>query len=127
MIQKDEFDPAGTWVQVESEPRKEDRSSKIVLASETKAERVDFSTGHILRIGPKCKERSFPLNVGDRVVFRTYLRNTYGFCFAENLDAEGKKCPVFIIDMTDILFQVDEGVDVGIFSEAKSDAGPKAP
>lgn len=111
MIRASELEPLGTWVVVRMDPRKEEKSGLVL--PESKLERVREGTGRILAIGEGAKkglDGFFP-EVGDRVCFRSFVKDAYGHCF-EKEDGQ----IVFVLSARDILAVIGGDVEMGAFS-----------
>ena len=117
MIRWEEFYPQGTYVLIKSEPRRNQKGAIHLPEAIATAERLDFTVGRILRLGLKCEENSVPLKEGDRVIYRSYTRDIYGFCFSP-IETPTHSLHVSAVNALDsILAVVGEDVDVGVFSE----------
>lgn len=106
--------PRRDWVLVLQEPRKE-LVGHIFLPSDTGIEKVTESSGHIVRLGPGIKAEKLELKVGDRIIFRGYLK------YANPVDhderwGDGSKKEYFLMSLDDVFAVVPEDLNVGAFS-----------
>jgi co-chaperonin GroES (HSP10) len=100
--------PATNWVLVKVDPRRRVTSGGIHLTDTlTKAERVMEGSGEVLRVGPKVEE----IEVGDRIVFRGFLKEVSSDIFAKIDDAE-----VCLLKEDDVLMVIGGEHEVGVYS-----------
>jgi len=108
--------PRDGWLVVLSEPRQVKLASGIFLPNhETGAEKMREGAGTIVRTGPGEKNTRLGLEVGQRVLYRGFLK------WANPIETDekwpdGQPLQYFIMSNEDILAVIPEGVEVGVFS-----------
>lgn len=107
--------PGRDFVLILAEPRKEVLASGILLPIETGAEKVTEGSGHIIRVGNGKRADVVGLSPGDRVVYRSFLKEANPVPTDQKW-ADGRKKEYFIIDVNDIMSIVPSDVEVGVFS-----------
>ena len=108
--------PKKDFVTVLAEPRKELLDSGIFLpSSETGAEKVMEGAGEVIRIGPGKKAPAVEINVGDRVLYRGFLKYANPIVTEETWP-DGTSKQYFLMAVDDILSVIPADVSVGIFS-----------
>jgi co-chaperonin GroES (HSP10) len=107
--------PRRDWVLILADPRKEVLASGLILPVETGVEKVTEGTGRILRVGPGVKNDRLNLCVGDRVIYRSYLK--YANPITCRLQWEdGRTKEHFLICSDDLFAVIPEEMEVGVFS-----------
>lgn len=104
--------PLDGWCVIKMEPRPSMVRGILLPVSETTAERLDKGTGHVVRIGSGPKNNALGLKDGSRVVFRSFLKH------ANPIESEVGK--YFLISTSDIVGEVQPGVDVGVYSSKEN-------
>lgn len=104
-----------------AEERKRVTEGGIVLPEEeTGIEKVTEGVCQIIRVGAGEKTSSYNIQVGDRYVYRSFLRFANMIQTLEKWPSGAEK-EFFFIAADDLLIQILEGMNAGIFS------GPKNP
>lgn len=110
--------PMGDWAIVRQDLRKSVLSSGLILPTETNEEKLHEGSGIIIRLGSGRMTEATGLQVGDRVLYRTYLRH------AVTIETDQKwldETPMeyFFIKVVDIAAVIGADVEVGALSEKK--------
>jgi co-chaperonin GroES (HSP10) len=104
-----------SWAVVLMDERREQLASGIILAIETKAEKLTEGAGIIVRVGEGKKNRELGLEPGMRICLRSYLKYANAIPNEETWPS-GKGKEYFILNVDDILAVVPDDVQVGVFS-----------
>lgn len=111
------YSPLRSWVLIQPDPRKNSIGLIALPDQLLKSERVEEGTGRVVRLpeecwskSPKAKHaiRELPFKVGDRVMFRGFLKEL-------NTVEEDDKS-LSLIHFEDILAVLDEDTSVGVAS-----------
>lgn len=108
--------PKRDWIIVLSDPRRDKTSSGLLLpTSETGVEKVSEGTGLVISVGPGKKNEGLFLKVGDKVLFRSFIKYA-NIIPTEEVWDDGQKKVYSFMSSDDIMAVVEPGVDVGVFS-----------
>lgn len=107
--------PRDGWAVVLADARKDKKGLIFLPDAETGAEKVTEGAGIIVRLGVGEKNHRIGLEVGQRVVYRGFLK------YANPIETEekwenGEHKVYFIMSSEDILAILPPGVEVGVFS-----------
>lgn len=106
--------PKADWVLVLNDKRKGVTAGGIVLPEmELGVEKVANSSGRIIRLGGGDKIKTLELNVGDRIMYRGFLK------FPNQIPTANRDDEYFLMSVDDIFAVLGEKVDVSIFSGAE--------
>lgn len=105
--------PLDGWCVVKVEQRPENIRGILLPVAETTAEKLDKGAGSIVRIGSGKKNDPLGLTAGARIVFRSFLKH------ANPVESDGGG-KYFLIATSDILGEIAQGIDVGVYSKENS-------
>lgn len=98
-----------------SEPRKASVGLIVLTEEETGIEKVTEWAGEIVRVGPGEKNEKLAVKVGDRVLFRRFLKHANPIEHDERW-GDGSKKDYFLMSIDDVLAVIPQGMQVGAFS-----------
>jgi co-chaperonin GroES (HSP10) len=108
--------PKRDWIMVLNDPRKKELSGGIILPEElTGIERVTEGSGEVVSIGPGKKNAALGIQVGDRAVYRSYIKYVNAF-ESDEFWPDGQMKRFSLISVEDVMGICPPGVSVGVFS-----------
>lgn len=110
--------PKRDWAIICHGGRKHVLPSGIILPSETHDEKLHEGSGTVVRLGDGPKVRAAGLQIGDRVMYRTYLR--HALRIEKWALSDDPKQEYFFIDVSDLIAVISTDLDVGPLSRGKT-------
>lgn len=108
--------PKREWVIVLADKRRERTGGGIFLPGhETGIEKVTEGAGEIIALGSGLKAEKLNLSVGQRVVYRDFLKHANPIPNNEKWE-DGSEKRYFLMAIDDLISVISPGVDVGVFS-----------
>ena len=108
--------PRRDWVLLLCDPRREKTAGGIILpGDQTGIERVREGTGEIVAIGPGDMAPAMDLCVGQKVVFRGFIKYAHAFD-SDEFWPDGQMKHYTFMSVNDLEGIVPKGMDVGVFS-----------
>lgn len=108
--------PRRDWVLILDCPRKiHTKGGILVPTTETGVEKISVGSGELVAIGPGTKNDALGLKVGDKAVYRSFLKHAHKI----ETDAkwsDGSPKIYFLMSSDDLLSVADPGLEVGVFS-----------
>jgi co-chaperonin GroES (HSP10) len=110
--------PKADWVVMLRDPRKTTLSSGLIIPMETNHEKLHEGSGVIIRIGEGPISKAEKLAIGDRLLYRSYLKEISKLPSDEKWpDGEFKE--YFLLSLKDVTAVIAKGVELGLLSEKK--------
>jgi co-chaperonin GroES (HSP10) len=110
--------PKKDWAVVRLDQRKTTLSSGIIIPMETNHEKLHEGSGVLIRFGSGPIAEAETLAIGDRVLFRSYLKEISRLP-STSVWPDGEKQEFFLISLQDVSAVIPKGVEVGLLSERK--------
>ena len=108
--------PRRDWVLVLDGPRKVHTAGGILVpTAETGIEKVSVGSGELVAVGPGVKNDKLGLRVGDKVVYRSFLKHAHKI-ETDDKWSDGSSKIYFLMSSDDLLSVADPGLEVGVFS-----------
>ena len=125
--------PRRDWVIALAEPRRARVGLIILTEEETGIEKVTEGVCRIIRVGPGKMNEAMGLKAGMRVAYRSYLRfanhiTCRQYWRSDEVPWIGDLALVkehFFLASNDIICEVEEGVDIGVFSRPENQVTDK--
>lgn len=106
--------PRREWVLVLDEPRPEKVGSLYLPGEETHEEKMMEGAGTVMVLGPGLKKGVLGLEVGQRVMYRSFLKHGNPIEHGETWE-DGTKKSYFLMAIDDILAVIPQGLSVGVY------------
>lgn len=108
--------PRRDWILVLEDRRPEKVGSVLLPGNETRGEKITDSAGRVVAIGGGEMIPVLKLAVGDRVIYRGFLKTARPIPDHGETWEDGSNKEYFLIMAQDIMAVIPEGMTVGVFS-----------
>lgn len=110
--------PRPDWAVVLRDQRKTTLASGLIIPMETNHEKLHEGSGVIIRLGEGPIAKAEKLAVGDRLLYRGYLREISKLPSTEKWP-DGEPKDYFLVSLKDVTAVIGKDVELGLLSEKK--------